>query len=69
MSRRTAIKPLARNRRGKFWNCPDGAEQILQLRAAALNDDDRLSQWILERSGSLFHRSSTNKQHQLATAV
>lgn len=53
----------------KFWNRPEGAEQILQIRAAALNDDDRLSQWILNRRGSLFHRSSTNKKHQLATAA
>jgi hypothetical protein len=27
----------------KFWNRPEGAEQILQIRAAALCDDDRLS--------------------------
>jgi hypothetical protein len=53
----------------KFWNRPEGAEQILQIRAAALNDDDRLSQWILKRSGSFFHRASTNKRHQLATAA
>lgn len=52
----------------KFWNRPDGAEQILQIRAAALCDDDRLSQWILNRPGSLFHRSSTNKKHELAIA-
>ena len=52
----------------KFWNRPDGAEQILQIRAAALSDDDRLSQWILNRPGSLFHRSSTQKTHELAIA-
>ena len=27
----------------KFWNRPEGAETILQVRAAALCDDDRLS--------------------------
>lgn len=53
----------------KFWNRPEGAEQILQIRAAALNDDDRLSQWILNRPGSFFHRSSTNTKHQLASAA
>jgi hypothetical protein len=52
----------------KFWNRPQGAEHILQIRAAALGDDDRLSQWILNRPGSCFHRSSTS-QHQLATAT
>jgi hypothetical protein len=35
----------------KFWNRPEGAENILQIRAAALCDDDRLSQWILKRPG------------------
>ena len=52
----------------KFWNRPDGAEQILQIRAAALSDDDRLSQWILHRPGALFHRSSTQQLHPLAIA-
>lgn len=53
----------------KFWNRPEGAEYILQLRAAALSDDDRLSQWILNRAGSYFYRASTHKHHQLATAA
>lgn len=43
----------------KFWNRPDGAEHILQVRAASLGDDDRLSQWILNRPGSHFYRRST----------
>lgn len=43
----------------KFWNRPAGAESILQVRAAALGDDDRLSQWILNRPGSQFYRRST----------
>lgn len=53
----------------KFWNRPEGAEQILQVRAAALSDDDRLSQWILNRPGSYFHRTSTEKKRPLATAA
>jgi hypothetical protein len=53
----------------KFWNRPEGAEYILQLRAAALCDDDRLSQWILNRPGSYFYRSSTQKKHLLAAAA
>lgn len=53
----------------KFWNRPDGAEHILQVRAAALSDDERLSVWILNRPGSYFHRSSTQKQHSLAAAT
>jgi hypothetical protein len=43
----------------KFWNRPEGAEYILQVRAAILGDDDRLSEWILNRPGSYFYRRST----------
>lgn len=43
----------------KFWNRPEGAEWILQVRAAILGDDDRLSEWILNRPGSYFYRRST----------
>jgi hypothetical protein len=53
----------------KFWNHPAGADCILQVRAAALSDDDRLSQWILNRPGSYFYRVSTRKEHTLAAAV
>ncbi|MBM4355922.1 MAG: LysR family transcriptional regulator [Deltaproteobacteria bacterium] len=53
----------------KFWNHPAGADCILHVRAAALSDDDRLSQWILNRPGSYFYRVSTRKQHSLAAAV
>jgi hypothetical protein len=53
----------------KFWNRPNGAEHILQVRAAALSDDERLSTWILNRPGSYFHRASTQKQHSLAAAA
>jgi hypothetical protein len=53
----------------KFWNHPEGADSILQVRAAALSDDDRLSQWILNRPGSYFYRVSTRKEHSLAAAA
>ncbi len=39
-----------------FWNNPTGAEAILQVRAAALSDDDRLSQYLHPRPGSPFLR-------------
>ena len=42
----------------KFWNRPDGAEAILQVRAAVLDDNDRLTHWILNRPGSPHHRRS-----------
>lgn len=43
----------------KFWNRPSGAEAILQVRAAALDDNDRLSHWILNRPGSPHYRRTT----------
>jgi hypothetical protein len=36
----------------KFWDNPEGAEAILQLRAAVLSDDNRLRTFILTRPGS-----------------
>lgn len=39
-----------------FWNDPEGAEAILQVRAAALCDDDRLSAHLGRRPGSPFTR-------------
>ena len=49
----------------KFWNRPQGADHILHIRAAVLGDEDRLSQWILNRPGSYFYR----RQHPLASAA
>ncbi len=51
-----------------FWNRPEGSEAILQVRAAALCDDDRLSSWILKRRDSYFYRRSTDSSRSLATA-
>jgi hypothetical protein len=51
----------------KFWNRPEGAEHILQICAASLCDDDRLSRWILDRPGSYFYRPSTAQRCTLAT--
>lgn len=39
-----------------FWNDPEGAEAILQVRAAALSDDDRLSKHLHGRPGHPFTR-------------
>lgn len=40
----------------KFWNDPTGAEAILQVRAAALSDDNRLRTHSQTRRGSPFTR-------------
>ena len=39
-----------------FWNNPEGAEAILQVRAAALSDDGRLSKYLRKRPGCPFTR-------------
>jgi hypothetical protein len=40
----------------KFWDRPEGTERILQVRAAVLSDDDRLSKHLKSRPGSPFRR-------------
>lgn len=45
-----------------FWNDPEGAEAILQVRAAALSDDDRLVQHLRTRPGSPFTRQPKPRQ-------
>ncbi len=40
----------------KYWNRPGGAEPILQLRAAVLSEDDRLTQFFAQRPGSPYRR-------------
>jgi hypothetical protein len=39
-----------------FWNNPDGAEAILQVRAASLCDDERLAKHMRSRAGCAFTR-------------
>ncbi len=45
----------------KFWDHPEGAEAILQVRAALLSDDDRLADHIASRPGSAFRRHTTRE--------
>jgi hypothetical protein len=42
--------------RGKFWNRPEGAEAILQLRAAELSEDERLERYFRHRPGCPYRR-------------
>jgi hypothetical protein len=42
--------------RDKWWNAPDGAEAILQVRAAVLSEDDRLARHFANRPGSPHRR-------------
>lgn len=50
----------------KFWDNPEGAEAILQVRAALLIDDDRLGEWIASRPGHPFRRSGMKELTQAA---
>lgn len=42
-----------------FWNDPQGAEAILQLRSASLCDDSRLDDHLKTRPGSTYVRRTT----------
>jgi hypothetical protein len=50
----------------KFWDNPEGAEAILQVRAALLSDDDRLAAHIANRPGQPFRRDATRKPGKAA---
>jgi hypothetical protein len=43
----------------KFWNRPEGAEAILQVRAALLSEDGRLERHFTERPGCPYRRRTT----------
>jgi len=49
-----------------FWNHPQGAEAILQIRAAALSDDDRLVRFMTRRPGTATRRRATLAAKQAA---
>jgi hypothetical protein len=42
-----------------FWNNPSGAEAILQIRAAALSEDSRLTRFLSHRPGKATVRRTT----------
>jgi hypothetical protein len=48
----------------KFWNRPEGTERILQVRAAVLSEDDRLSKHLKSRPGSPHRRYRVKDRHQ-----
>jgi hypothetical protein len=50
----------------KFWDNPEGAEAILQLRAAVLSDDDRLQKFIENRPGRALRNHATQEAGQAA---
>jgi hypothetical protein len=44
--------------RQHYWNRPEGAEAMLQLRAAVLSEDGRLERYFAERPGSPYRRAT-----------
>jgi hypothetical protein len=50
----------------KFWDNPEGAEAILQVRAAVLSDDNRLQTFIMSRPGSATRRPEETEYRQAA---
>jgi hypothetical protein len=40
----------------KYWNRPAGAEPILQVRAAVLSEDERLTRYFAQRPGNPYRR-------------
>ena len=59
----SAVKEMNHRIKGTemFWNNPSGAEAILQIRAAALSDDDRLVRLLTHRPGRATLRRKTPK--------
>jgi hypothetical protein len=53
----------------KFWNDGAAGEAILQLRAAALCDDDRLSKFLRNRPGHPFHSNVPSQTPPSAIAA
>ena len=45
--------------RDKYWDITEGAEAILQLRAAVLSQDDRLARFFAQRPGCAYRRRKT----------
>jgi len=62
------VKELNRRVKGteKFWNDGVSGEAILQVRAAALCDDDRLQRHLTNRPGNPFRPNV--RKHSLAAA-
>jgi hypothetical protein len=49
-----------------FWDNPEGAEAILQVRAALGSDDPRLARHLEQRPGSAFRRHQKREKRQAA---
>jgi len=64
----SAVKEINYRTKGTemFWNNPAGAEAILQIRSAALSDDDRLVRFLTRRPGRAVMRRPTPRLNTAA---
>jgi hypothetical protein len=53
----------------KFWNNPQEAEGILQVRAAILSQDDRLGDYLDNRPGCVFRKRSSAQTQETRRAA
>jgi hypothetical protein len=53
----------------KYWERPEGAESILQLRAMLLSQDERLSRYFVNRPGSPFRKKKHMNEESAAQTV
>lgn len=53
----------------KYWERPEGAESILQLRAMLLSDDDRISRHFANRPGSPYRKKPRTKKVKVTQTV
>ena len=66
----SAVKEINARVKGteKFWNDGASGEAILQIRAAALSDDDRLTNYLCHRPGHPFHPNVPQRRPQATAA-
>ena len=53
----------------QYWNRPSGAESILQLRAALLSEDDRLTRHFANRPGNPFRKKRPAEPESTSTTA
>jgi hypothetical protein len=53
----------------KHWTRPQGAESILQLRAALLSEDERLGRFFANRPGNPYRRNRLASKHSATQAA
>ena len=53
----------------KFWNDGEEGEAILQVKAAMISDDDRLTSHMQTRPGSIYARPTRKNRQPAVTGI